>query len=234
MVNIKNIIIYTFVFIFFISTIFLFVNADQYNVVDSDFQKEDINIDIVKKIELSNYYGISSLLINLHLELGNVSGDEQIFYGINLLNDMKYYVDLDIIPSLEYSFDLQYSLDQLLLNMSNLINHVNFAKTDLENNMVKLKQDKLDCDEKKEISDKNFTLALRDFDSQNMKKYLDDSLEYDWCAGESRIYYNVENKIYQQINFYYEILKNKYTYYSRNRDDIIFNYQNILYNLSKE
>lgn len=229
----KNIVIYTFVSIFLMSAIFLFVSADQYDVVGSDFQ-ENTNVDIIKKIEISNYYGVSSLLIDLHLEVGKMSSDEQIFYGMDLLNDMKYYADLDIISSLAYSFDLQYSLDQLLLSMSDLLNNAGFAKTELENNMIKLKQDKLDCDERKEISDKNFTLALRDFDSQNMKKYLDDSLEYDLCAGESRIYYNVENKIYQQVDFYYEILKNKYTYYSSNRDDIIFNYPKILYNLSKE
>ena len=235
MFNLKKIVIYSFVTSVFVSTIFLlFVNADEYDVSANDFSQTKNDVDIVKKIEISSYYGVSSLLINLHLEIGKMSDDEQVFYGVELLNELKYYADLDVITSLAYTFDLQYSLDKILLDLSNMLDDTVLAKRELENNMLKLKQDKFMCDENKEISDKNFTLALKDFDSKNMKIYLDESLDYDSCAGESRIYYNVQNKILQQVDFYYEILKTKYSYFSSNRDDIIFNYPKILYNLSKK
>jgi hypothetical protein len=129
---------------------------------------------------------------------------------------------------------LQYSLDKILLDLSDILDDALFVKTELENKMLNLKQEKLMCDENKEISDKNFNLALKDADSKNMKVYLDKSLEYENCAGESRIYYNVQDRVLQQVDFYYEVLKNKHLYFSNNRDDIIFNYSQILYNLSKK
>jgi hypothetical protein len=78
MIVFRNIVIYTFVSTFLLSAVFLFfVNADQYDALVTDFKQEDMEIDIVKKIEISDYYGITSLLVNLHLELGRGIADEE-------------------------------------------------------------------------------------------------------------------------------------------------------------
>jgi len=104
----------------------------------------------------------------------------------------------------------------------------------IKNNLVSLEQDRLSCDELKDVSDKNFSLALKDLDSKNMELNLNKSLEYERCSGDSRIYYNVQNKILEDIEFYYEFLKNKYTYFLRNKLDIIKNYPEIYYDLKQK
>ena len=56
-----------------------------------------------------------------------------------------------------------------------------------------------------------------------MEQYLQQSLEYDKCASESRIRYNAYNKIIEQLQYYYEILQMKYSYFLENKYDIISN-----------
>jgi hypothetical protein len=96
-----------------------------------------------------------------------------------------------------------------------------------------LKDKKTSCDSLKEISDKNFSLALKDLDSKSMEISLNRSIENQKCSSDARIYYNVQDKILKEIEFYYEILDYKYNYFYGNRFDIIKNYPNIVYNLNK-
>ena len=221
MINFKKIIVSVILFIFSASMLFAF--ADEYD-----------NVDVIKKIEVSDYYGVSFLLLNLHLEIWRgVSDEKWIFFVVDLLNQMKYYADFDVITYLGYTFDVKYSLDSVIFDLSEVLDRWLSVKTELEKNMVWLMQEKLDCDAAKEISDKSFALALKDFDSKNMELYLQQSLDHENCAWEARIYYNVQDKMLSKIDFYYEVLKNKYTYFRSNRDDIIFNYPKILYNLSR-
>lgn len=223
----KKIIIFISLIIIF--TVTLFVNADTDTI-----QKDEYNVDVVNKIELTDYYGISSLLINLHLDLGKVSGEKSIFDVVDLLSKMKYFSDLNIITFLSYTFDVQYSLDSLLFELSEILDKSENIRIEIEDNMINLNQNKENCDELKKLVDKNFSLALEDLDSKNMEINFNKSLDHEKCIWESRIYYNAQDKLLRKVDFYYEILKSKYTYFNNNRDDIIFNYPQILYNLSKK
>ncbi len=219
----KKIIVFIILTVF--SSLMLFTIAE-----DGDTQNN-----IVRNIEISDYYGVTSLLVNLHLELGRwVVSEDGIFYTVDLLNQMKYYSDLDIIEYLRYAFDLQKSLDTVIFEISDILDDAMSVMVSLEGNLNLLEQKRLDCDASKEISDKNFGLALKDLDSKNMESNFKKSLEYEKCAGDARIYYNVQEKIWKQIEFYYEFLDQKYTYFHGNREEIINNYPEILYNLSRE
>ncbi|OQY40709.1 MAG: hypothetical protein B6229_01075 [Spirochaetaceae bacterium 4572_7] len=66
-----------------------------------------------------------------------------------------------------------------------------------------------------------------------MELNLDKSLEFANCALDARIYFNAQDKILDQLDFYYEVLEKKYSYFHGNRADIISHYPEILYNLSK-
>jgi hypothetical protein len=160
-----------------------------------------------------------------------VANEDGIFYTVELLNQMNYYADMDVIEYLGHVFDVQKSLDNIIYEISDVLDTVVAVVTSLDNNLISLEQKRVDCDESKELSDKNFALALKDFDSKSMEINLNKSLEYEICAGDARIYYNAQSKILEQIEFYYEILEQKYTYFSSNRLDIIENYPEILYSL---
>ena len=224
MFNLKKIIALWVFGVFFVFMVFAVAQENDSN----------LNTDIVKKIEIVDYYGMTSLLVNLHLELGRGIADEEwIFYVIDLLNQMKYYSALDIIDYLWYSFDREESLNSVLFDISSVLDKSLSAKVELKNNMTNLEQERLACDENKEITDKNFALALKDLDSRAMEIYLNKSLEYEKCAGDARIYYNVQEKIFKQLDFYYEVLEKKYSYFNGNKSDILINYDEILYNSLK-
>ena len=52
----------------------------------------------VEKIEINDYYWYLSLLVDLHSEIGRWEvSDKQMFFAVGLINDLKYYSNLDII-----------------------------------------------------------------------------------------------------------------------------------------
>jgi hypothetical protein len=169
-------IIILFVSLIFIFPIILFANADT-GIIKI---KED-NIDIVNKIELIDYYGISYLLINFHTDLGKLSDEKPIFDVVDLLSKMKYFSDLNIINFLSYTFDLEYSLDSILFDLSEILNKSEDIRIRIEDNMIKLNQDKENCNELKKIVDKDFTLALQDLDTNGMEINFNKSLDYEKC-----------------------------------------------------
>jgi hypothetical protein len=125
------------------------------------------------------------------------------------------------------------SLDSVLFDISDILDKSLSARIELEENLTDLEQERVDCDEKKEITDKNFSLALKDLNSKDMELNLDKSLDSAKCALDARIYYNAQEKILDHLEFYYEVLEKKYSYFYGNRADIIIHYPEILYNLSR-
>lgn len=185
-------------------------------------QSDSLNI---PEIELSEYYGSVTLLINMHLELWNWGQSSDSFeYYTKLLSVMDQYAHLDIIKYLTGSINISNSLSYTLDNLGNLLNKASAAKGTLERNMEMLLQTKLDCDGSKELSDKNYSLSLRDYNFVNMEKYLEQSLSYDRCSSEARIQYNAYKKIVEQIDYFYEILEKKNNYFNTNKYNIISNF----------
>ena len=124
----------------------------------------------VEKIEINDYYWYLSLLVDLHSEIGRWEvSDKQMFFAVGLINDLKYYSNLDIIEYLWHSFDVQRTLDFLLWNIFEVLTQSEFTMHYINNNLMLLKAKKTDCDSLKDISDKNFVLALKDLDIQNME-----------------------------------------------------------------
>ena len=189
----------------------------------------------VDKIEINDYYWYLSLLVDLHSEIGRWEvSDKQMFFAVGLINDLKYYSNLDIIEYLWHSFDVQRTLDFLLWNIFEVLTQSEFTMHYINNNLMLLKAKKTDCDSLKDISDKNFVLALKDLDIQNMEINLNRSLDYANCSSYNRINYNAQDKILWELDFYRTVLKHKYDYFYRQKSAIIENYPQILYQLKKQ
>ncbi|MBO4516128.1 hypothetical protein J5751_01510 [bacterium] len=138
-----------------------------------------------------------------------------------MLQNMKYYADIDVIQYLKKSINPEASLNNFLSKTQNVLNNANSFIIYLENKKKDQVQSKTKCDDIKETVDKNFSLALKDFDAAKMEKYLFTSIENEKCSVEARITYNAYDKMESQVKYYYNILQNKYDYFFGNKYDIV-------------
>lgn len=178
--------------------------------------------DSVTDMELLKYYGVVPLLLNIHMEIWMWESDNQVMNSYSsLLQNMKYYADIDIIQYLKQSINPESSLNNVLNKMWNVLNTANAFIVYLDNLKTDQAQNKSRCDDIKETVDKNFSLALKDFDAAKMERYISMSIENEKCSVEARIMYNVYDKMWSQVKYYYNILQNKYDYFFSNKYDIV-------------
>lgn len=178
----------------------------------------------LSEVELIKYYWPVSLMIDIHLELWEwIQDDWEFELYTNLLSEMNMFAKLDIVKYLKTSINLEETLMYSLNNLHSLLVKWSSAIDSLNQKMNVLVQTKNNCDDLKKISDKNYSLSLKDFKSKDMELYLNQSLENDKCSSESRIYYNAYAKIIEQLTNYYDILEMKYSYFLENKYDIIEN-----------
>ena len=142
----------------------------------------------------------------------------------NSLVDMelsKYYADIDVLKYLSKTVYPEASMNNFLNKTQSILNTSNVFLLHLENKKNSLVQKKNNCDNAKDLSDKSFTLAVKDSDSAKIEKYLMSSIENEYCSVESRITYNAYDKMQAQIKYYFDILQKKYDYFYRNKYEII-------------
>ena len=176
----------------------------------------------IADMELLRYYGVVPLLLNIHEEIWMWEAWNEIIASYSsLVQNMKYYADVDVVAYLKKSINPESSLDNFLNKTRTLLNTANSFLMYMDNNKQTMVQNKENCDSLKAVSDKNFGLALKDFDSANMEKNLQISLEKEKCSVESRILYNAYDKMESQVAYYYNILQNKYDYFFSNKYDIV-------------
>ena len=182
---------------------------------------QDID-DSVMDMEFFKYYGIVPLLLGVHKEIWMWYAESDVMNSYSsLLQNMKYYSDMDVLQYLKKSINPESSLNNFLSKTQSLLNSSNafiLYASNVKNEQV---QNKTKCDTNKETVDKNFALALKDFDAAKMEKYLSSSIEDEKCSVEARIVYNAYDKMESQVKYYYNILQNKYDYFFGNKYDII-------------
>ena len=139
----------------------------------------------------------------------------------SLLQNIKYYADVDVIQYLKKSIKPESSLNNFLNKTQNVLNNANAFIIYIDGLKKDQVQNKSKCDNLKETMDKNFSLALKDFDAAKMESYLLTSIENEKCSVEARITYNAYDKMESQVKYYYNILQNKYDYFFGNKYDII-------------
>lgn len=178
--------------------------------------------DSLENIELSKYYWVVPLHLNVHMEIWMWETDDEVISSYTvLLKDMKFYADIDVLKYLNKSIYPQTSLEKILNKMANLLNTAGTFITYIDNQKTFLVQRKDSCDNKKSITDKNFFLALKDLDWVNMERNLISSIESENCSVEARITYNAYDKMRSQVKYYYDILAKKYDYFYSNKYEIL-------------
>jgi hypothetical protein len=145
---------------------------------------------------------------------------------VNLLREISQYAEFDVVSYIRSSIDIEQSLQYVLDHLFQLISRSNTALTNIDRNMFMLNQKKTECDSAKTLSDKNYVLALKDFNANDMEKYLSASIEAEHCSSDARINYNAYKKISEQISYYRDILKMKYDYFLEHKYDIVQNMVN--------
>lgn len=198
----------------------------------SGFFVSSQDVSVVETINITDYYGYLPLIINLHQDIGmNYDAEEEneknMDYLIDLLKNMKYFANMDVIEYLSHTFNVEKSLNYLLFDMDELIYAASLSISELDNLFVSLEQKKEECDLFKKDSDKNYSLSFEDLDAKNMNYYLQKSILNDNCSSYSRIYYNAYMKIFERLEFYVDVLKNKYAYLKWNTFEIVENYDQI-------
>lgn len=182
--------------------------------------------DSLSEMELFRYYWVTPLILGVHKEIWIGHVDDGIIYSYSsLMQNLKNYADIDVLVNLKKTIYPESSLNSFLSKSEMLLHTANSFMIHLDNLKTDLVQKKSNCDSVKEISDKNFSLALKDFDSINMDKYLASSLENEQCSVEARITYNAYTKMQSQIKYYYNILQKKYDYFFTYKYDIIKSFE---------
>lgn len=178
--------------------------------------------DSLSDMELFKYYWITPLILNIHKEIWIGRADDGISYSYSsLAQNMKNYADIDVVAYLKKTIYPESSLDSFLDKSEMLIRTSSSFLMYLDTLKKDLVKKKDDCDKVKQSADKNFSLALKDFDSVNMEKYLLISIENEKCSVDARINYNAYDKMQSQIKYYYDILQKKYNYFYTYKYDII-------------
>ena len=161
------------------------------------FVSSQSTIDSLSEMELFKYYWVTPLILNIHKEIWMWRTDDGIIYSYSsLLQNIKNYVDIDVLLYLKKTIYPESSLNSFLSKSEMLLNTANAFMVHLDNLKTDLAQKKSNCDSVKEISDKNFALALKDFDSISMDKYLTSSLENEQCS----VWRPNKNKTWQPWN----------------------------------
>lgn len=181
------------------------------------------NIDeSVTDMEFFKYYGIVPLMLSIHEEIWMWHAEDEVMNSYSsLLQNMKYYADVDVIQYLKKSINPESSLNNFLNKTQNILNSASVFIIYVDNVKKNQVQNKSKCDSNKETVDKNFSLALKDFDAAKMEKYLWTSIENEKCSVEARILYNAYDKMWSQVKYYYNVLQNKYDYFFGNKYDIV-------------
>lgn len=178
--------------------------------------------DSLSDLELNRFYGVTPSLLSIHLEIGAWYAEDQIIISsVSLLQNMKYYADIDILAYLKTVVYPQTSLENFLNRMDNMMKLAVSFSSYLDDQKQKFVQDKSKCDDAKLTSDKNFSLAMKDMNSASIEKYLNLSISNEKCSVEDRIMYNAYEKIQTQIKYYYDILKKKYNYFYGYKYDVL-------------
>lgn len=181
----------------------------------------------LSEIELVKYYWPINLIIDMHFEIGQwEKSNDNFSYYVNLLREISQYAEFDVVSYIKSSIDIEQSLQYVLDHLFQLIGRSDIALTNIDRNMFMLNQQKNECDSAKTLSDKNYVLALKDFNANDMEKYLSASIESEHCSSDARIHYNAYKKISEQISYYRDILKMKYDYFLEHKYDIVQNMVN--------
>lgn len=168
-------------------------------------------------------------LYRIHMVLGNES-QSVVFVSsfseyVNLIFSLRDIISYNIIDLLEFELDKLAAIDSYISDLDVLLLKSDVAIVNLREDMSSLNYLIQNCTSQKNISDKNYLDAVQsNYQQIFLQEYIDQSKKYSTCISDSRIEYNARKVLLDKIVAYRGILKIKYDYLIKNKNDIVENY----------
>lgn len=176
-------------------------------------------------------YNYSTYLLDLHFSFLDDwslwdTGFEDVSFqdSMDLIQQMQYYANYDIVLDLEYGLGKKYHINNYLLLVSKLLFQAD-AELSYINNLLDIAQEDYDyCLENKKLSDSDFFQGFDDYNVSLMENAYNESLKNDICISNNKIKINAWKVIYKKLVFFYSILEKRYKNISLNKDKLIQDY----------
>lgn len=187
----------------------------------------------------SNYiYDISIKQVQIWKNIKNNNTNESYSSSrseiLKTLNKLEYYSEMDIITLLDASIDQKDTLQNYLLESSNIIEESDYfiknIEFEIKNNISELER----CSKQKSLSDKTYFQSLNNGDLTSMNSSIIQSKKADECISTNRIEANSKQAILNKLLILRETLQSKYTFLYQKQSLILDNFQVIKGNFAKE
>ena len=138
-------------------------------------------------------------------------------------NDAETLVKDDIIENLKNSSNKIGTFNIYLQNMETTISKGDFFIMMLDQDISNSTAQMNGCIGEKKISDQEYFNSINYYDQQSMIEALNKSTTYNACISQARLDINAKTAIVSKLKFYYDLLKTKYDFLSRNQEKILNN-----------
>ena len=153
---------------------------------------------------------------------------------ISILNDLKYFSEIDIIMLIDISKNKNKVLEDYLTESKITIEKADFFIYDLQSQINDSRYRFEECSKEKMSSDKEYFTAIEDQNAERMSSSIKTSKKSDICMSTNRIDINSKQALLDKITYLRTALMEKNTFLEKNQNIIIENFQVIRDNLSEQ
>lgn len=196
------------------------IDNDETVAIDfSDFSLQLIKI----------HYKISNIPINI-VQKETLSDSSDLW----IINKLQQLGKTDLIAILDVAWNKQKALIWYLDEVQNALDKSANLIISLNQEINWLNFDMNTCLSQKSQSDKTFFDSLNSYDELLMKQAMEESIKYWECASNNRIKLNAKTAMLDKLNFYNNILQQKYDFIISKQDMIVKNYSVIKYEILQQ
>ncbi|MFA5748343.1 MAG: hypothetical protein WC872_04525 [Candidatus Absconditabacterales bacterium] len=153
---------------------------------------------------------------------------------MGIINKLQQLGKTDLIAILDVAGNKQKALIGYLDEVQNALDKSANLIISLNQEINGLNFDMNTCLSQKSQSDKTFFDSLNSYDELLMKQAMEESIKYGECASNNRIKLNAKTAMLDKLNFYNNILQQKYDFIISKQDMIVKNYSVIKYEILQQ
>lgn len=153
---------------------------------------------------------------------------------MSVLNELKYFSEIDIIMLIDLSRDKNKVLEDYLTESNITIEKSDFFIYDLQSQINDSRAKFEECSKEKISSDKEYFSAIEDQNVEIMNSSINISKKADICMSTNRIDINSKQVLLDKITYLRTILIDKNTFLEKNQNVIVDNFSIIRDNLAEQ
>ena len=177
---------------------------------------------------VSFWYSLYSMHIFLANEYQSINLVSSSYQYVDLIFSLRDLISYNIIDLLEFELDKSSAMDLYVSKLDLCLLESDIILTNIREEMSLLDYSLQSCLSQKEISDKQYLDSINSpYQQIFLQESIDDSKKYAQCVSDARIEYNAKKILLDKIVAYRWILKIKYDYLSKNKEDIV-KYYNLI------